>query len=302
MMQIDPKDLVEGVNVYFLHNREIKNGIYKGLQRTARGKIVKNKNKLVERINKKGKTFNLIVYGGTKFFLSEESLKEWIKQEKELLKERIKKEEERLKIEEEETRIEQQNEYKQLIDFLSKSENANNLPMIEDVWNFMLEKFDSTDVLYLNSPINFDLKDGTNCTLTNYDGRCILHPYNSPDDFIYYIDNLIMCASCLTRLQERPDILKQYKVFYNQEYGIDETQNILLPKNWTDNGIHSWCKKRQQKEDEYDEYLERKRLRNLERDFLDNDCSICIHMRSCECEYELEEYNEDDCDFYESRY
>ena len=151
------------------------------------------------------------------------------------------------------------------IDYLSSFDNVNQLPTIDDI-------FTSSDSDFWYGDIDFVLKDGTRCTLSYGDYNCIQHSFsdqknNSEGLYIYKVsDDLFICASCLTLLQSKPDILKQYDCFIN-EY-MNETESLLFPKNWTDEGIYAWCSKKQQKDEEYNES---RSLRELREDQYPND-------------------------------
>lgn len=140
-------------------------------------------------------------------------------------------------------------EYQQLIEYLSKSKNINQLPKIDDITDFLLTKFDDIDVLlfYRGEGIKFTIKDSTNCELIYGYKSCILHTWyekcdNDDGEYIYKIeDELFVCATCFTSLQAKPEILKKYNAF---ECTFDnEIDKLLFPKKWTDIDVRNWCRK-----------------------------------------------------------
>lgn len=191
-----------------------------------------------------------------------------------------------------------------IINYFEGFENINQLPNMDTAFEYFQNNFDDNIEEFYNNHFKgfkFTLKDGTDCILTYVEHECILHPYsdkkfNEAGEYIYVIKNsYFVCGTCLTKLKPRPDILKQYDIFTNEYF--DESEKCLFPANWTDEGIHSWCKKRQKKQEEY---IRHKELVRRERAFFNNDCTNCNHMKKGECEYGLEEY-ELGCDSWEGR-
>lgn len=152
-----------------------------------------------------------------------------------------------------------------------------------------------------DNKIIFTLQDGSRWRYLRDEYRCILHPFDNMFDEGTRIfqcldeENLFKCGDCNTFLRQREDITKNY-------YAVDG-DFILFPIGWKDNGIIAWCKKREIKEQEYEEqryenYLGRRQ------DYLnsiDKDCSTCIHMKHSECEYTYPEYNNEtgECEDWE---
>ncbi|NLJ65732.1 MAG: hypothetical protein GX340_00300 [Clostridiales bacterium] len=181
-----------------------------------------------------------------------------------------------------------------IVAYLGNCDNINQLPTIEDIFGHLDKHFKTNgmEVFYDNvyEGIDFVIKDGTKCCLSNY-GTCILHPYQSHVDdegsFVYEINDsdLYVCASCKTLLQSRTDILEAYDDYFMGDY------SILFPKKWTDEGIHAWCRKRIQ--NQLDDKKNRK-LKEMERNSLNADCSNCTHIKHGECEYGLDSMDDDD--------
>jgi len=176
-----------------------------------------------------------------------------------------------------------------IVNYFESFENINQLPKIEDAIQYLQNKFkDDMEEFYGNrfEGFIFTLRDGTVCDLTYAVHECILHTYSEKKyfesgEYIYETNDTYICASCLTKLQPKPNILRQYDMFTNEYF--DDSEKILFPIDWTDEGIHSWCKKRQKKQSEHVH-------RELEKAYSNNDCSNCEHMIKSECEYGLGEY------------
>lgn len=83
----------------------------------------------------------------------------------------------------------------------------------------------------------------------------------------------------------------------------DKYDELLLPYDWNDNGIRIFLKKRIEKQEEYEKNAEARRLVREEMEVLSYEgyeCCYCIHMKKGECEYGIDKYDEDFCEF-ESR-
>ncbi len=137
-----------------------------------------------------------------------------------------------------------------ILGYLNQFENINRLPTIEQIYSFIRDNMNEcVDVamdIFLDSVvlgIDFTLQDGTNCCLTYYTYQCILHSikqmdYEDQGGYIYSIEdgNLFICASCLSRLKECPEILAKYPIF--------SLGQILFPSKWDVRDIDKWCKRR----------------------------------------------------------
>jgi hypothetical protein len=157
-------------------------------------------------------------------------------------------------------------------------------------YRFAIGKFDflNDEEIYDNSAkldtkIIFTLQDGSKWRYTRGCHQCILHSFFDISNEIGVnifecLDekNLFKCGDCNTFLRKREDITKNY-------YAVDGGF-LLFPKEWNDNGIIAWCKKRQKQEDEYEE---EKDLRELWRKESEKErsnyetCFTCIHSDVC---------------------
>lgn len=172
----------------------------------------------------------------------------------------------------------------------------------EDFFNYETI-YDNTTYVNDENICTFTLKDNSRWRYIRNTYKCILHPanhFNYSDEAVFQcLDNkeLFKCGDddCNKFLKSKDEIVEK---FYpsNVEY-------ILFPSEWTDNGIEAWCKKRESKQEEYEE---RRNLRNLvseERERLfESDCSHCEHMKRGECEFGEEyDYENNDCEYFDRR-
>lgn len=149
-------------------------------------------------------------------------------------------------------------------------------------FDFLNEEEIYDDAVEFNNNLIFTLQDGSRWRYIRDGYKCILHSFNNMFDEGTYIfqcldeENLYKCGDCNKFLREREDITKDYNAVYR---GL-----LLFPKEWNDNGILVWCKRRQKQEDEYEE---EKNLRELWRKESEKErynyetCSTCIHSDVC---------------------
>lgn len=216
--------LMPNTEVYFEHEGNIKMGIFKAIQKTNKGKLVKNRNRIIEIINKKGNVSTIIISKEIKLFNSRESLIEY---KEDLLIENKKKQELLQK--------EYNEKLNKIKDSLFKIENINQLPIYNDcneyIWEYYAELFDNE--------FSFSLQDGTKVKMTKYEYQCILHDLSQCEEAdIYKIDDeLFMCFDCGTLLVNRDDLVGKY----NDEI-VDE--RYLFPKQWSESRTIEWIKRR----------------------------------------------------------
>lgn len=235
---LEMSNLKVGEKVYFLDN-----GIYKGIQVT---KKKKNLN-LIEDISKKGNPGTLRISENIKVFNDYQLFLKYLEEQERIEQERKKKEKEKR----ERSELDSDEQLLMLIEWLEKFENINHLPTIDKFLDYVYEMFEDPDGFYDNKydyGFSFTLKDGTDVELVYGEYECILHSasgkeYSEDGMYIYKIidpeNTIFICASCLTRLKQKPEITEKYDVA-----GI-YSEDILFPIHWTDNGIEAWCKKRE---------------------------------------------------------
>lgn len=118
-------------------------------------------------------------------------------------------------------------------------------------FDFLNEETIFDDAIELDNKIIFTLQDGSRWRYLRDEYKCILHPFNNMFDEGTRIfqcldeENLFKCGHCNTFLRQKEDITKNY-------YAVGGNF-ILFPIGWKDNGIIAWCKKREIKEQEYEE-------------------------------------------------
>lgn len=153
--------------------------------------------------------------------------------------------------------------------------------------------------------LEITLKDGSNwniVTTWTTEQQCIKHClfHNSFDNERYIFeskdeDNLYLCDECKTFGKKHPEILNKYLSC------IEYADKWIFPREWTDEGIEAWCKKRENKQKDYENKQEERFSARQERVRLDGDCSTCCNMKHGECKYgnDQDENFEFMCDDYE---
>lgn len=164
---------------------------------------------------------------------------------------------------------------------------------------FSEEIYDNSTWLNEENKVVFTLKDDSKWMYIRTTYNCILHSrwdYNNEIGTKVFKsldnDNLYKCADCGAFLKSCADIKDKYYPSCNEW--------LLFPTEWTNEGIITWCKKREDKQQEYETERER-RNEGRRQDYLnsiDRDCATCIHMRNNKCEYSD---HEDECDDWEER-
>jgi hypothetical protein len=162
------------------------------------------------------------------------------------------------------------------------------------------EVFENSNWMNDKNKISFKLKDGSTWRYVSYAYNCILHSFNDVPKAVFQCadnENLFKCSDteCNKFLKQSDDIVREYYPSNNN--------NLLFPIEWTDSRIEAWCKKRENKQQDYeDEREKRYELRRME--LLANaDCSTCCHMKHscCELGNNEDEAFEDICEDYEER-
>lgn len=219
------KELIPGTEVYFQYDEKCIKGVFKDLQRTNAGNLVKSRNRLIQIINKKGKETIINVSRNTKFFTTEDEVIEY--------KNKIEEEQEAQKKIEQEKYLQYINSIKEKLD---KIENINHLHIMEDV---DIEEIEGYLELFWDG-YGFILEDGTEIEMAQFECKCILHSSTNLEGIdIYKINNgnFFKCFDCGELLVNRNDLIEKYDLMY------DINEQVLFPKKWTEDKIIEWLRK-----------------------------------------------------------
>lgn len=189
-------------------------------------------------------------------------------------------------------------------------------------WQEYKNEIENSELLYCeevreeimgNYGISITLKDKSTwniVTTWSTEQKCIKHklfPKGIEDNEIYIFesldDDLYLCDECKTFGKKHPEILNKYSSCE------ENSNNWIFPRDWTEEGIESWCKKREIQQEEYEDRRIERELERIdegferqERRMLFADCYNCSHMKHNECEYGNNyDFDEEYCEDWEER-
>lgn len=155
------------------------------------------------------------------------------------------------------------------------------------------------NMVYFNNDIIFTLKDESRWRAIRDTYNCILEDHSQVTTISNIVFQSLDNPSLFKCGDECGKFLKAQDEICNKYY-LNNDELLLFPIDWNENGIISWCKKQQKKYEECTEKT-RERFYGRQQDYInsiDKDCSNCIHMKNCNCEFGNVKY-EDNCEDWE---